>query len=78
VRLLEGADGLANWLAERSDADQVRQEGPLVRFFHSGPPEAEAALLRAMIEADFRVVSFGSRRKSLEDVFMQVTRGLVQ
>jgi len=78
VRLLDGADALANWLAQRSDVDHVRQEGSLIRFLHSGPAETEADLLRAMIEADFRVVSFGSRRKSLEDVFMQVTRGLVQ
>ncbi|MFC1596944.1 ATP-binding cassette domain-containing protein [Planctomycetota bacterium] len=78
VRLLDGADTLANWLAERSGVEHVRQEGSVIRFFHSGPAETEADLLRAMIEADFRVVSFGSRRKSLEDVFMQVTRGLVQ
>jgi hypothetical protein len=31
-----------------------------------------------MIEAGFPVVAFGTRRKSLEDVFMQVTEGLVQ
>jgi hypothetical protein len=28
--------------------------------------------------AGFRVVEFGSQQKSLEDVFMHVTRGLVQ
>ncbi|MFH1268489.1 MAG: ABC transporter ATP-binding protein [Planctomycetota bacterium] len=78
VRLLDGTTTLPNWLAERSGVSHVRQDGQLVRFLHAGPVEAEADLLKAMIEAGFRVVSFGSRNKSLEDVFMQVTKGLVQ
>ena len=78
VRLLDGADGLAGWLARRSDVDQVRTDGQLIRFVHAGAPRSEADLLRAMIEAGFSVVAFGSHRRSLEDVFMQVTEGLVQ
>jgi len=78
VRLLDGTTTLANWLARRSNVSQVRLDGQLVRFLHAGQPDAEADLLKAMIEAGFRVVAFGSRRKSLEDVFMQVTKGLVQ
>ncbi|MFH1921585.1 MAG: ABC transporter ATP-binding protein [Planctomycetota bacterium] len=78
VRLLDGTTTLPNWLAERSGVSHVRQDGQLVRFLHAGQVEAEADLLKAMIEAGFRVVSFGSRNKSLEDVFMQVTKGLVQ
>jgi hypothetical protein len=35
-------------------------------------------VLRDMIQAGFRVVQFGSRRESLEDVFLQVTMGKVQ
>ncbi len=31
-----------------------------------------------MIEARFRVIAFGSQTRSLEDVFMHVTRGHVQ
>ena len=69
---------LANWLGERPGVSQIRTEGQEVRFLHAGQTEAEADLLRAMIEAGFRVVAFGSRQKSLEDVFMQVTKGLVQ
>jgi len=78
VRLLDGADGLAGWLAKRDDVLQIRADGPSVHFLHTGSPESEADLLKAMIEARFRVVAFGSHRRSLEDVFMQVTKGLVQ
>ena len=35
-------------------------------------------MLRDLVLAGFRVVAFGSHANSLEDVFMQVTEGLVQ
>ena len=78
VRLLDGTTTLANWLGERPGVTQIHTDGQVVRFLHAGQMEAEADLLKAMIEAGFRVAAFGSRRKSLEDVFMQVTKGLVQ
>jgi ABC-2 type transport system ATP-binding protein len=78
VRLLDGTTTLAQWLQRHEDVGEIQQEGRLVRFLHAGRPEAEAALLKEMIDAGFRIVAFGSRRRSLEDVFMQVTKGLVQ
>jgi ABC-2 type transport system ATP-binding protein len=78
VRVLGGAGPLAAWLAQRGRSRELRINGDALAFLHPGGAEAEADLLRAMIEAGFRVVAFGSRRRSLEDVFMQVTRGLVQ
>jgi ABC-2 type transport system ATP-binding protein len=78
VRVLGGAGPLAAWLAQRGRSRELRTNGDALAFLHPGGAEAEADLLRAMIEAGFRVVAFGSRRRSLEDVFMQVTRGLVQ
>ena len=78
VRVLDDARPLAQWLAEHQQVEQLRADGRLVRFLHAGDPPAQAELLRAIIEAGFRVVAFGARRQSLEDVFMQVTEGLVQ
>jgi len=78
VELLDATDGLGAWLAGRPDVSQLRVDGRSVRFLHEGNAEEAAALLRAMIEAGFRVSAFGRRRQSLEDVFMQVTKGLVQ
>jgi ABC-2 type transport system ATP-binding protein len=49
-----------------------------VIFHHSGDDRSEAALLREIVDAGFEVVSFGGRDESLEDVFMNVTRGRVQ
>jgi len=78
VSLLDGTGGLADWLAQQSGVSQIHEENSTVRFLHAGDRQAEADLLKAMIEAGFPVVAFGARRQSLEDVFMQVTKGLVQ
>jgi len=78
VRLLGTADALGDWLTRQPQVSQLQVNGDSARFLHAGPPDAEADLLRAMIEAGFRVVAFGSQQQTLEDVFMQVTKGLVQ
>ncbi len=78
VRVLGGVDGLAEWLNERSGVGQVKVDGSVVRFELAGDEAAEADLLRAMIHDGFRVVAFGAQQGTLEDVFMQVTKGLVQ
>ena len=78
VRLLDHAAALGDWLSRQSDVSQLQVNGDSARFLHAGTPEAEADLLRAMIEAGFRVTAFGSRQQTLEDAFMQVTKGLVQ
>lgn len=78
VSLIDGKGTLHEWLNQQPGVSQIQQEGQTVRFLHAGNHEADADLLKAMIDAGFRVVAFGARRHSLEDVFMQVTKGLVQ
>ena len=78
VRVLGGAAGLALWLGQRPDVSEVKADGELVRFTHDGEQPTEVALLREMVQANFAVAEFGSTSKSLEDVFMAVTRGAVQ
>ncbi len=78
VRMLGEVDGLAPWLAKRPAVSQVKVDSGTVRFVLAGDEQVEAELLREMIHDGFRVVAFGARRRSLEDVFMQVTKGLVQ
>ncbi|HET6880008.1 MAG TPA: ABC transporter ATP-binding protein [Pirellulales bacterium] len=78
VRLLDDAAALANWLSQREGVDEIQTEGTSTTFHHLADAAAEAALLRAMIEAGFRVVAYGSLTKTLEEVFMQVTEGHVQ
>ena len=78
VRVLGGGTALKNWLAERDDVQDILVDGELVRFTHEGGREEQADFLREMILADFRIAEFGSHEKSLEDVFLHVTRGAVQ
>jgi ABC-2 type transport system ATP-binding protein len=78
VRLIGEAATLANWLADQADVSELRTNGNSVTFLHDGDPQAEADLLRSMIEAGFSVLAFGSQQQTLEDVFMHVTQGLVQ
>ncbi|HUY31987.1 MAG TPA: ABC transporter ATP-binding protein [Pirellulales bacterium] len=78
VRLLDAAGPLAAWLAPRPGVLHVYVEGDQLSYVHGGSRDDEAATLRAMIEAGFRVASFGHQTKTLEEVFMQVTKGHVQ
>ncbi len=78
VRLVGDAAPLGRWLCDKPDVSELQVNGEGIRFLHAGNLDAEADLLREMIDAGFRVVAFGSQQQTLEDVFMQVTEGLVQ
>ena len=76
--VLGGAGALAEWLALRSDVRVDTTSGEEIIFSHDGGLDADAALLKEMIQAGFSIAQFGSHETSLEDVFMQVTEGKVQ
>lgn len=78
LRVLENAPAVAEWLRRREGITHVLEDGALLKFSHIGEREDEAALLRELILADFVVAEFASHSRSLEDVFMQVTKGRVQ
>ncbi len=78
LRVLENTTGLTEWLKDRADVREFRAEEQFVVFVHDGDRESEADILRDMIQAGFRIASFASLEKSLEDVFLQVTQGRVQ
>lgn len=78
VGLLKEGARLAEWLTTRNDVGELRVDGEQVWFTHSGDRESEAHLLKSMVEAGFAVVEFGAHQQTLEEVFMQVTRGRIQ
>ncbi len=78
VRVLRDIEGATRWLDEHEEIAEVRVDGQLVHFAHHGDRPKEAGILRGLVEAGFEVAEFRSRQKSLEDVFMEVTRGAVQ
>ena len=53
---------------ETTDADRVRLEVPF-----DGPTDAQADLLRSMVEAGHRVVGYTQATSDLEEIFLKVT-----
>jgi ABC-2 type transport system ATP-binding protein len=78
VRVLAGRERLVQWLEARTDVSDIRGETELITLNHVGDRASEAALLRDIVEAGFEVVEYGTRHKSLEDVFLHVTEGRSQ
>ncbi len=78
LRVLTAAEGVAAWLVARGGIEDLQTIGNAIEFTHQGDEQGEAQLLRELIVAGFAVVAFGSRVRSLEEVFMQVTEGHVQ
>jgi ABC-2 type transport system ATP-binding protein len=78
VRVLGDIQPLAEWLSRQEAITDVRTDNEQVRFSHPGHREEEAVWLRQLIEAGFAIAEFRSEEKSLEDVFMHITQGLVQ
>ncbi len=76
--VLGGAGPAAEWLGRRDDVNELSANGEEIIFSHNGDVDADATLLREMIEAGFVIAQFGSHEHSLEDVFMRVTEGRVQ
>jgi ABC-2 type transport system ATP-binding protein len=78
VRVLGSTEGVWEWLTARGDVNQMTRSGEELKFAHQGDRESEVLLLKEMVVAGFRVAEFASHSQSLEDVFMAVTKGIVQ
>lgn len=78
LRVVRDAEELARWLEKRQHVEQVNVEDRWVVFRHAGDDDSQAKLLREIVDAEFQVIEFGVRSKTLEDVFLEVTRGRVQ
>lgn len=78
IRILERASEAATMLESLSHVSAVVVDGQLLRFEFSGGMQEQAELLTMLVGGGYSVAECMSHRKSLEDVFLQVTEGLVQ
>jgi ABC-2 type transport system ATP-binding protein len=78
MRVLDRAAELTAWLGSRDDIEDLRADGELIVLSHEGGRAEQAELLREIVEAGYAIAEFGSQEKSLEDLFMKVTKGRVQ
>ncbi|OYP38275.1 ABC transporter ATP-binding protein [Rhodopirellula sp. MGV] len=81
LRVLNRQDEVAAALQQVASTvrvDSVILDGQLVRFAFSGDMADQAAIVTGLVGAGFQIAEVSARKKSLEDVFLQVTEGLVQ
>ena len=78
VRVLTNSESVAALLEQDQTIRGIRVDGELVHFVHTGDRNDEVKLLKLIVQQDFEVAEFRSQQKSLEDLFMEVTRGVVQ
>ena len=78
IRLLDRAGEAAVGLRTRQGVGNVLVDGDLLRFEFAGEPKDQAAIIGWLVGEGFEIVEVTSHKKSLEDVFLQVTEGLVQ
>lgn len=79
LRVLNRQDEVAATLdGINAPIDNVIVDGQFVRFGFSGDTNDQAAIVTHLVTQGFQVAEVTSKKKSLEDVFLQVTEGLVQ
>ena len=78
IKVLDGMDRAMELLA---DAPGVRAVRPVNAHLHvefTGDLEAQADLNKLLVDGGLRVQTFSEQETDLEDIFMKVTKGLVQ
>jgi ABC-2 type transport system ATP-binding protein len=78
LKVVEGAEDAAALLESRPDVRSVRPLDGILKIDYTGVPEEVHQLLRDLLAAGFKVMSFSEQETDLEDIFMKVTRGAVQ
>ena len=78
IRLLDGMEKAADLLAEAPGVRAVRPVDSRLQVEFTGSPEAQADLNTLLITHGLRVLAFTEQAMDLEDIFMKVTKGLVQ
>jgi ABC-2 type transport system ATP-binding protein len=78
IRVLSGREELHRELLQMPGIEAARLNGDEVMVEVNGAEEACCDLLAALIARGHRVVEFKQQRANLEEIFMNVTRGVVQ
>lgn len=78
LRVLDRPTEAAERLRHRAEVESLIEDGQLLRLSFAGDLNDQARLVAWLVGEGFQVAEVTSHRKSLEDVFLQVTEGLVQ
>ena len=78
VVVLSDTEAAVQWLQQEAGVKDVRVVQATIQFSYDATLDAQADLLKRMVGQEIRVASFIGKQKSLEEVFLTVTRGRVQ
>jgi len=78
ISVLDGTHDTCEWIRRHDELELVSVDEKRICFSAPNRSEFLADLLKEMISNGFRLSSFTPRQKSLEDVFVHVTKGIVQ
>jgi ABC-2 type transport system ATP-binding protein len=78
ITVLSDMVSAVDWLGAQEGVNVLQSAQRLIQISCVPNLDFQADLLAAMIQAGIRVAGFESKQKSLEDVFLSVTRGHVQ
>ena len=78
IRVLSDSVQAERKIKTHLNIDQIIADGDLLRFEFKGDLNQQASFIRWLIEEEIEIAEVKSHQKSLEDVFLSVTEGLVQ
>lgn len=78
IRVVSDSDTAAELCQSQESISSLVADGELLRFEFSGELNEQAELVAFLVGKGVQVAEVTSHKKSLEDVFLQVTEGLVQ
>ncbi len=78
IRVIDQAEAAEKVLQSIPFLSDIKRNDSFVKFTIEGGDDEQAAVLRALMDQQLRVVEFSPCDKSLEDVFLQITTGQVQ
>ncbi len=78
IRVIDQADAAALILLEELELTEISFINNSLELPFSGSDEDLNRILNRMVEGGIPVVSFSEGKNNLEDIFMQVTKGVVQ
>ena len=78
IRVLVNSEAAAESIKADDMISSLVVDGQLIRFEFTGDLKDQASLVAFLVSKGFEIAEVTSQKKSLEDVFLQVTEGLVQ
>ncbi len=78
VSLIDRVVDVERWLVQQAFVSDVATSPHAVTFEFSGDQQAQHQLLKSMIAEGFPILEFRGKVESLEDAFMELTKGITQ